>query len=53
MTRSNPIFVITYRDAQGVTYSEISRAVGNDLERINREIPGATIVCVDRQVGYW
>ena len=52
MTRSNPIFVITYRDAAGVTYSEISRSVESDLARLNREQPSATIVCVDRQVGY-
>ena len=52
MTRSNPIFVITYRDGYGNTYSEISRDVESDLTRLNREQPNATVVCVDRQVGY-
>lgn len=52
MTRSNPIFVITYRDANGTLFSEISRDVDRDLKTLEREQPKATLVCVDRQVGY-
>ena len=52
MARINPIFVITYRDAEGNTYSEISRNVESDLARLNREQSSATIVCIDRQTGY-
>ena len=52
MTRSNAILTITYRDASGVTYTEISRDVDADLARLGKEQPRAEIVCVDKQVGY-
>ena len=52
MTRSNPIFTITYRDGYGNTYSQISRDVERDLERLNRQQPKSTVVCITRQVGY-
>ena len=52
MARLNPIFVITYRDGYGNTYSEISRDVEKDLKTLKIQQPKASVVCVDRQVGY-
>lgn len=52
MSRIHPVFVITYRDAEGNTYSEISRDVDKDVATLNRTQPSATILCVDRQTGY-
>ena len=52
MTRLNPIWTITYKDTEGMCYTQISRDVEKDLERINRELPNVTILCVDRQEGY-
>ena len=53
MSRIHPVYVITYRDAEGNTYSEISRDVDKDVATLNRTQPSATILCVDRQTGYW
>ena len=52
MTR-NTIFVVTYRDASGVTYSDLVRPEQLDqaLLTLKREQPSATLVCVDRQGG--
>ena len=52
MSRIHPVFVITYRDAEGVTYSEISRDVDKDVATLNRAQPNVNIICIDRQVGY-
>jgi len=47
----NSIFVITYRDGNGNTYSDLSRNVERDLEVLTREQPRATVICIDRQGG--
>ncbi len=47
----NSIFVITYRDGNGNTYSDISRNVERDLEVLTRTQPRATVICIDRQGG--
>ena len=52
MTRLNPVWTITYKDTDNVGYTILCRDVEKELERINRELPNVTILCVDRQEGY-
>ena len=50
MTR-NTTFAITYRDASGVTYTDLVRPelLDQTLLTLEREQPSATLVCIDRQ----